>query len=85
MLEVFRDAALCKYRRAVVANPQTRGSNGTILNVRESVIEFHDGAPLIKGIVRESLDGSISLADVPIVTPNCEVIVPSLTLDVSIY
>lgn len=38
--------------------------------------------PLL-GIVRESTDGSISLINVPIVTPNCEVIVPSLTVHVS--
>lgn len=35
------------------------------------------------GIVRESTDGSISLIDVPIVTPNCEIIVPRLTIRVS--
>jgi len=29
------------------------------------------------------MDGSISLINVPIVTPNCEVIVPSLTINVS--
>lgn len=33
--------------------------------------------------MRESTDGSISLIDVPIVTPNCEVIVPKLTIHVS--
>ncbi|XP_050491700.1 ATP-binding cassette sub-family D member isoform X2 [Bombus huntii] len=45
-----------------------------------SIIELKDGAPVIKGIVRESTDGSISLIDVPIVTPNCEIIVPRLTI-----
>lgn len=34
--------------------------------------------------MRESADGSISLIDVPIVTPNCEVIVPRLTIHVGI-
>lgn len=45
-----------------------------------NIIELKDGAPVIKGIVRESTDGSISLIDVPIVTPNCEIIVPRLTI-----
>lgn len=83
MLNVFRDASLCKYRRNVVTSHQTRGTNVSLSSCRGSVLEFHDGTPIIKGIVRESLDGGISLSDVPIVTPNCEVIVPSLTLDVS--
>lgn len=34
--------------------------------------------------MRESTDGSISLIDVPIVTPNCEIIVPRLTIHVCI-
>lgn len=37
------------------------------------------------GIVRESTDGNISLINVPIVTPNCEIIVPNLTVHVSNY
>lgn len=35
--------------------------------------------------MRESTDGSISLIDVPIVTPNCEIIVPRLTIHVCSY
>ncbi|KAG5332452.1 ABCD2 protein, partial [Acromyrmex charruanus] len=48
----------------------------------EKVIEFNNGTPIIKGIVRESTDGSISLINVPIVTPNCEIIVPNLTVHI---
>ncbi|KAK0183235.1 hypothetical protein PV327_001295 [Microctonus hyperodae] len=82
MLDVFKDAALCKYQRNVVMSQQNRGSNGTVPTSMERLLEFKDGVPMIKGIVRESLDGSIGLADVPIVTPNCEVIVSSLTIEI---
>ncbi|XP_015594223.1 ATP-binding cassette sub-family D member 1 [Cephus cinctus] len=82
MLDVFKDTALCKYRRNVVTASQLRGINGDALHRPDRAIEFHDGVPVIKGIIRESTDGSISLTDVPVVTPNCEVIVPSLTLHI---
>lgn len=85
MLDVFKDAALCKYQRNVVMSQQNRGSNGTVPTSMERLLEFKDGVPMIKGIVRESLDGSIGLADVPIVTPNCEVIVSSLTIEVTSF
>lgn len=35
--------------------------------------------------MRESDDGSISLIDVPIVTPNCEIIVSKLSIEVSFH
>ncbi|XP_076643874.1 ATP binding cassette subfamily D [Halictus rubicundus] len=81
MLDVFKDAALCKYRRNIVNSP-IKLSNGNATNASERVIELKDGAPVIKGIVQESTDGSISLIDVPIVTPNCEVIVPRLSIHI---
>lgn len=81
MLDVFKDAALCKYRRNIV-NSSTKIANGNATNALESIIELKDGAPVIKGIVQESTDGSISLIDVPIVTPNCEVIVPRLSIHI---
>ncbi|XP_043485290.1 ATP-binding cassette sub-family D member [Leptopilina heterotoma] len=82
MLDVFRDAALCKYCRNVVTSGQSRMSNGSVSVPVEKVIEFQDGTPVIKGIVRESSDGSISLMDVPIVTPNCEVIVSKINIQI---
>ncbi|XP_054009064.1 ATP-binding cassette sub-family D member 1 [Hylaeus anthracinus] len=81
MLDVFKDAALCKYRRNIVNNP-LRIANGTGNNALEKIIDMKDGAPVIKGIVEESTDGSISLINVPIVTPNCEVIVARLTIHI---
>ncbi|XP_003706566.2 ATP binding cassette subfamily D [Megachile rotundata] len=80
MLDVFKDSALCKYKRNIISSP-LRIANGTANNGLDK-IELKDGAPVIKGIVRESTDGSISLIDVPIVTPNCEIIVPSLTIHI---
>ncbi|XP_012215439.1 ATP-binding cassette sub-family D member 1 [Linepithema humile] len=82
MLDVFRDAALCKYKRNVVGSTSRSLSNGNAQQLAEKIIEFSNGTPVIKGIVRESMDGSISLINVPIVTPNCEVIVPSLTVNI---
>ena len=49
MLDVFRDAALCKYRRNVVTSGQSRMSNGNLTQLMENVIEFKDGTPVIKG------------------------------------
>ncbi|XP_035730058.1 ATP-binding cassette sub-family D member-like isoform X3 [Vespa mandarinia] len=82
MFEVFKDAALCKYQRNVVVNGASRTNNGNTSHPEKIAIEFKNGNPVIKGIVRESNDGSISLINVPIVTPNCEIIVPSLTMTI---
>lgn len=49
MLDVFKDAALCKYRRNVVSSP-LRISSGIGNNALEKIIEMKDGAPVIKGI-----------------------------------
>ncbi|KAL6267314.1 hypothetical protein P5V15_000389 [Pogonomyrmex californicus] len=84
MLDVFKDAALCKYKRNVVttSSPSRSLPNGNAQQFAEKVLEFNNGTPVIKGIVRESMDGSISLINVPIVTPNCEIIVPNLTVHI---
>lgn len=80
MLNVFKDAALCKYQRTVVTNQQTIRMTNTMTMKTERKLEFKDGSPIIKGIVCDSLDGTIALDDVPIVTPNCEIIVQSLSI-----
>lgn len=83
MLDVFKDAALCKYKRNVVTSSPSRSlPNDNAQQLVEKVIEFNNGTPIIKGIVRESTDGNISLINVPIVTPNCEIIVPNLTVHI---
>lgn len=73
MLDVFNDVSKCKYRR----NGLTNGK------VHKTLPKLHynkDGQLVIRGIVKNSPDGSISLFDVPIVTPNSDVVVSSLTM-----
>ncbi|RLU23160.1 hypothetical protein DMN91_005438 [Ooceraea biroi] len=83
MLDVFKDSALCKYKRNVVSSsPSKTLMNGNAQQYVEKIIEFDNGTPVIKGVVEESTDGSISLVNVPIVTPNCEIIVHSLTINI---
>lgn len=48
MLDVFKDAQSCKYRRNVVATCQTRAPNGTTVGSPD-LVEFNDGLPIIKG------------------------------------
>lgn len=49
MLNVFQDAADCKYRRNVVTTCQTRTPNGTT-SQNQNLVEFQDGIPIIKGL-----------------------------------
>lgn len=47
------------------------------------ILEFRNGQPITKGRVIVSTDPndrSISLHSVPVVTPNCDIVVASLTL-----
>ena len=45
-------------------------------------LELRDGLPVIQGVVEESQE-FICLDRVPIVTPNCDVIVSSLSIKVN--
>ncbi|KAJ8685935.1 hypothetical protein QAD02_021728 [Eretmocerus hayati] len=83
MFNVFDDAAHCKFRRNV-ATCQTQTPKGSVSD-NQDVIAFKDGSPVIEGIVRESDNGSISLMDVPMVTPNCKVILSRLTITIDYY
>ncbi|XP_030379807.1 ATP-binding cassette sub-family D member [Scaptodrosophila lebanonensis] len=73
MLEVFEETAQGIYSKATVAeNDEMNG-----------IIEFRDGKPIAKGRIIYTDDAgnmSISLRAVPVVTPNCDIVVPSLTL-----
>lgn len=47
------------------------------------ILEFQNGRPITKGRVvvsSDPSDRSISLHSVPVVTPNCDIVVASLTL-----
>jgi len=80
MVEVFEDCSQGKYERQVVKTAtaaKTKGSLNSKLN-----LEFVNGIPISRGIVTESIDGSIVLEQVPIITPNCDVVVPNLSIKV---
>lgn len=49
MLDVFKDAALCKYKRNVVTSGPSRLTNGNVHQSTEKTIEFSNGTPVIKG------------------------------------
>jgi len=48
MLDVFKDAALCKYRRNIVTSSSRSFLNGNT-EFAEKIIEFNNGTPIIKG------------------------------------
>lgn len=73
MLEVFEDTAHGRYHKVMMAE----GRNNA------GIIEFRNGRPVLKGRVivsSDPSDRSISLHNVPVVTPNCDIVVASLTL-----
>ena len=57
----------------------TRYDRGVVSECRE--LELKNGVPLILGLVEESQE-DICLDRVPIVTPNCDVVVSSLSIQV---
>jgi len=54
MLDVFKDAALCKYKRNVVTSSSRSLSNGNAQQLAEKIIEFSNGTPIIKGKTSKS-------------------------------
>ncbi|XP_045612053.1 ATP-binding cassette sub-family D member 2 isoform X1 [Procambarus clarkii] len=79
MLEVFEDVQKGRYKRPAV---MTEGEEQPERE-RSALLTFHNGMPVINGVVTESADGTIIINNVPIVTPNCDVVVPSLTITVT--
>lgn len=74
MLEVFDATARGRYNKARMA-AEERNTAG--------ILEFRNGQPLTKGrviVLSDPTNRSISLNNVPIVTPNCDIVVPNLTL-----
>ncbi|XP_017056779.1 LOW QUALITY PROTEIN: ATP-binding cassette sub-family D member [Drosophila ficusphila] len=73
MMDVFEETAQGVYcKTSVVDNGQSNG-----------IIEFCNGKPIAKGRIIYSDDPenmSINLRAVPVVTPNCDIVVPKLTL-----
>ncbi|PSN48985.1 ATP-binding cassette sub-family D member 3 [Blattella germanica] len=79
MLDVFEDASKGKYQRTVVADIDSK----QLTKYNNFRMEFRNGQPVVKGIIKETTDGTIMLDNVPIVTPNCDVVCPNLTLTVT--
>ncbi|EDV90951.1 ATP-binding cassette sub-family D member [Drosophila grimshawi] len=79
MLDVLEETAQGIYSKATVVehNDEING-----------IIEFRDGRPIAKGRiiytddVAGQLSDMISLRAVPVVTPNCDIVVPSLSLTI---
>ncbi|CAG0886895.1 unnamed protein product [Darwinula stevensoni] len=77
MIRVFRDMSLEKYERPSAISPR---SHKAAIDIGLTII---NGTPRIEGLVENSPDNTIVLEGVPVVTPNCDVVVPSLTITVS--
>lgn len=75
MFEVFSEVSRGVYQKTVVTPDRNIGG----------ILEFKNGQPVAKGkIVCSESDGdmTISLENVPVVTPNCDIVVSSLTLTI---
>ncbi|KAH8322403.1 hypothetical protein KR074_011604 [Drosophila pseudoananassae] len=73
MLDVFEETAQGVYCKATVVNNDNKNA----------MIEFRNGKPIAKGRIVYSNDPNnmaITLREVPVVTPNCDIVVPNLTL-----
>ncbi|KAK2724691.1 ATP-binding cassette sub-family D member 2-like isoform X2 [Artemia franciscana] len=73
MIEVFDDVSKGKYKKQVAAQEKDL----------QNVLEFKNGLPVPKGIVVERPDNIIIVEHMAIVTPNCDIIVPDITLSIT--
>ncbi|XP_053682413.1 ATP-binding cassette sub-family D member 1 [Sabethes cyaneus] len=75
MFEVFDEVSRGIYQKTIVTPDRNIGG----------ILEFKDGQPIAKGkIICNEHEGemTISLDSVPVVTPNCDIVVSSLTLTI---
>ncbi|KAH8233855.1 hypothetical protein KR026_000100 [Drosophila bipectinata] len=73
MMDVFEETAQGVYCKATVVNNDDKNA----------IIEFRNGKPIAKGRIVYTNDPNnmaITLREVPVVTPNCDIVVPNLTL-----
>ncbi|EAT38025.1 AAEL010047-PA [Aedes aegypti] len=76
MFEVFDEVSQGIYQKTVVSAERNDGG----------ILEFKNGQPVAKGTIvcsDNENDMSISLENVPVVTPNCDIVVSSLTLTIA--
>jgi len=78
MLEVFEEVGQGSYKK-----PSINGdSNSSQRQWKSLRLQVENGLPVPAGVLTELSNGMISLDDVPIVTPNFDVVVTSLSLEV---
>ncbi|XP_054722118.1 ATP-binding cassette sub-family D member 2-like [Uloborus diversus] len=78
MLTVFEDVSQGKYYRTLTASSSKSFKKATELKE----LKFRNGMPEILGKVIEK-NGIIKLTGVPIITPNCDIVVPSLSFEMT--
>ncbi|XP_072383557.1 ATP-binding cassette sub-family D member 1 [Diabrotica undecimpunctata] len=74
MFEVLEEASNGIYHKTLVAKKEKSA---------DFEIEFRGDQPLAKGKIIYSTNNEIILKNVPIVTPNCDIVCPSLSLDLA--
>lgn len=73
MLEIFEETSQGIYDKTTVCDERNTAG----------ILKFDQGRPIAQGRIvyaNDPEDRRISLKSVPIVTPNCDIVVPSLTL-----
>ncbi|XP_076340547.1 ATP-binding cassette sub-family D member 1-like [Tachypleus tridentatus] len=75
MFTVFEEVSRGKYQRTLA----TLNKRDTKKSLKIKGLTFKDGMPEANGIVIERDDGTLKLENVPIITPNCDVVVPDLS------
>lgn len=73
MFQVFEDVSQGVYKKTIVTDESST----------QGIIEFKNGQPIANGkIFYDTENMSITLKNVPVVTPNCDIVVPNLTLTI---
>ncbi|KAG8182196.1 hypothetical protein JTE90_004134 [Oedothorax gibbosus] len=78
MLTVFEEVTEGKYQRTLTASSSKSFKKASDIKS----LKFKDGMPEIAGQVTE-VNGLIRLEGVPVITPNCDIIVSSLTFEMN--
>lgn len=79
MFTVFEEVGRGHFKRDSHANRLI-----SMTNEKSMIMYDKSGSPIIRGEVIIVHD-YIQLIDVPIITPNCDIVVPSLTIKVRFY
>jgi ATP-binding cassette, subfamily D (ALD), member 2 len=73
MFTVFDEVSRGVYKKTIVADEATT----------MGILEFKNGQPVAKGqVFYDAENMSIRMLNVPVVTPNCDIVVPNLTLNI---